>query len=140
MRLSFLLGPEIIAPDGFGGVEITGLTADSRNVSRGYLFAALEGVKTDGARFIADAVSSGAAAILAPPSAPVPPTGCIPVLRAEEPRLALARIAARFHERQPDVAVAVTGTSGKTSVVEFARQIFAHLGHKAASRRRPSDS
>ncbi len=133
MLLSSLLGPEIVAPDGFGGVEITGLTADSRNVDPGFLFAALSGAKTDGARFVADAVAAGAAAILAPLSAQVPPTGTVPVLRAAEPRLALAKIAARFHGTQPKVAVAVTGTSGKTSVAEFTRQIFAAAGHQAAS-------
>ena len=50
-----------------------------------------------------------------------------------EPRKALALMAARFYPAQPETIVAVTGTSGKTSVADFARQIFAALGHKAAS-------
>ena len=56
-----------------------------------------------------------------------------PCLRAAEPRRALALMAARFYPAQPGTIVAVTGTSGKTSVADFARQIFAHLGRKAAS-------
>ncbi len=57
----------------------------------------------------------------------------VPVLRAEEPRRALALMAARFYVAQPATVVAVTGTSGKTSVADFTRQIFAALGHQAAS-------
>src|SRR5204862_6875394 len=48
-------------------------------------------------------------------------------------RRALALAAARFHPRQPDVIAAVTGTSGKTSVAAFLRQIWQALGHAAAS-------
>jgi UDP-N-acetylmuramoyl-L-alanyl-D-glutamate--2,6-diaminopimelate ligase len=54
-------------------------------------------------------------------------------LTAAEPRRALALMAARFFSAQPATTVAVTGTSGKTSVAEFTRQIFAALGHTAAS-------
>src|SRR6185369_8965466 len=57
----------------------------------------------------------------------------IAVLTAAEPRHTLAMMAARFYPGQPGIIVAVTGTSGKTSVADFARQIFARLGRKAAS-------
>ncbi|MFX8266510.1 Mur ligase family protein, partial [Acinetobacter baumannii] len=57
----------------------------------------------------------------------------MPVLRAKNPRRALALVAARFYGAQPETIVAVTGTSGKTSVAEFTRQIFASAGYKAAS-------
>ena len=52
MRLGNLLGPEIDAPPAAGGVEITGLTADSRAVKPGMVFAALAGSRSDGSRFI----------------------------------------------------------------------------------------
>lgn len=133
MQLSSLIGPELVAPEGFGALEIAAITADSRRVGPGHLFAALPGSKADGARFILDALANGAVAILASADAHVPPTAGAPVLRAEEPRQALARIAARFYGAQPRVQVAVTGTNGKTSVAEFARQLFAALGNKAAS-------
>jgi UDP-N-acetylmuramoyl-L-alanyl-D-glutamate--2,6-diaminopimelate ligase len=57
----------------------------------------------------------------------------VPLLVSAEPRRTLALMAARFYAVQPDTVVAVTGTSGKSSVADFARQIFAALGHKAAS-------
>lgn len=97
------------------------------------MFAAMPGVKADGGRFVADAVAKGARAVLVGSAAEVPPDLPVPVLRARDPRHALALIAARFYGAQPEIAVAVTGTSGKTSVAEFTRQIFARLGRKAAS-------
>ncbi|MCV5127112.1 hypothetical protein OFB58_27455, partial [Escherichia coli] len=57
----------------------------------------------------------------------------IPILRAEDPRRALALLAAQLHAGQPATTVAVTGTSGKTSVVEFTRQLYGALGRPAAS-------
>jgi UDP-N-acetylmuramoyl-L-alanyl-D-glutamate--2,6-diaminopimelate ligase len=132
-QLASLIGPEIVAPERLDGISVQGLTADSRAVERGTLFAALPGAKADGSRFAAEAVARGAVAVLASSSAELPPGLPVPVLRAREPRAALAHMAARFYGAQPEVAVAVTGTSGKTSVAEFTRQIFAGLGHQAAS-------
>lgn len=112
--------------------QIAGVTADSRKVRPGFLFAALAGVKADGARFAAQAVEKGAAAVLAAEGADLADLA-VPVLRAAEPRRALALLAARFFGAQPGTIVAVTGTSGKTSVAAFTRQIWARLGHAAAS-------
>jgi UDP-N-acetylmuramoyl-L-alanyl-D-glutamate--2,6-diaminopimelate ligase len=120
-------------PAGAANINVVGLTADSRAVAPGFLFAALAGTATDGARFVADAVQRGAVAILAGPDAKIDAPAGIPVLRAADPRRALALAAARFHPRQPAHLVAVTGTSGKTSVADFTRQIFALTGHAAAS-------
>jgi UDP-N-acetylmuramoyl-L-alanyl-D-glutamate--2,6-diaminopimelate ligase len=132
MNLSDLCGPGAV-PAECGAVEITGLTADSRLVRPGFLFAALSGVKTDGACFIAEAVERGAAAILTGDTAPVEVEGRIPVIRDANPRRRLALMAARFHGRQPEIAVAVTGTNGKTSVAAFLRQIWESCGRSAAS-------
>jgi UDP-N-acetylmuramoyl-L-alanyl-D-glutamate--2,6-diaminopimelate ligase len=130
--LAQLLGPEIEAPEGVAHLHVTGITADSRKVEPGMLFAALPGTRTDGARFAAEAVARGAAAVLAGREAALADLAA-PVLRAADPRRALALMAARFYARQPETAVAVTGTSGKTSVADFARQIYASLGRHAAS-------
>ncbi|WP_026867876.1 UDP-N-acetylmuramoyl-L-alanyl-D-glutamate--2,6-diaminopimelate ligase [Hyphomicrobium zavarzinii] len=121
------------APPGSAGIDVTGITDDSRKAAPGVLFAALSGSKADGAKFIADAAVKGAVAVLAAETASVPDGLAIPVLRAPEPRRALALMAAAFYARQPEVAVAVTGTSGKTSVAEFTRQLFAAAGRRAAS-------
>ena len=131
MRLSELAGSS--TPPGLGSVEITGLTSDSRQVAPGFLFAALPGTQVDGARFIDDAVAAGAAAILGPKTLPAGVAGTVPVLRDDNPRHALALMAARFAGLQPDTVVAVTGTNGKTSVAAFVRQIWTALGLKAAS-------
>jgi len=132
MQLSHLLQPDLALPPGADDADIRGLSLDSRAVEPGYLFAALPGAKADGAAFVSKAIAAGAAAILVSAKADAGAAG-IPVIRADNPRAALARIAARFYAAQPDVAVAVTGTSGKTSVVEFTRQILAACGKRAAS-------
>jgi UDP-N-acetylmuramoyl-L-alanyl-D-glutamate--2,6-diaminopimelate ligase len=133
MQLHMLAGPEISASPGSGNVEIAGLTADSREVRPGWLFAALPGSQADGTRFVPDAIAKGAAAILVKTGIAVADAGQVPVLASAEPRHALALMAARFYREQPATIVAVTGTSGKTSVADFTRQIFAALGRKAAS-------
>ncbi|MCH9806861.1 MAG: UDP-N-acetylmuramoyl-L-alanyl-D-glutamate--2,6-diaminopimelate ligase [Alphaproteobacteria bacterium] len=115
-------------------IEIAGLTADSRKVQPGFIFAALPGVKVDGVRFVTGAVAAGAVSVLVSQDAQLPELGPdVVVLRSNNPRRDLALMAARFYRRQPATAVAVTGTSGKTSVVEFTRQILAANGLLAAS-------
>ena len=116
------------------GLELRGVTADSRQVVPGFLFAALPGARSDGRDFIGEAVARGAAAVLAPEAtiwpAGVPPR---PLLRDAEPRRRLAQIAAGLAGAQPEIVVAVTGTNGKTSTVEFLRQLWALSGRPAAS-------
>jgi UDP-N-acetylmuramoyl-L-alanyl-D-glutamate--2,6-diaminopimelate ligase len=112
-------------------VEIRGLSADSRKIEPGFLFAALPGSKLDGRRFIAEAAARGAVAVLAPAGTAVP--AGIALVADENPRRRLALMAARFYARQPRAVAAVTGTSGKTSTVEFTRQIWALLDRRAAS-------
>jgi UDP-N-acetylmuramoyl-L-alanyl-D-glutamate--2,6-diaminopimelate ligase len=133
MKLQLLLPPGTAAPASCGDVEIAGLTADSRMVQPGWLFAALGGTQHDGARFIPDALAKGAAALLVKATVQVTAPPKVAVVRADEPRHALALMAARLFAPQPATAVAVTGTSGKTSVAEFTRQIFAACGRQAAS-------
>jgi UDP-N-acetylmuramoyl-L-alanyl-D-glutamate--2,6-diaminopimelate ligase len=115
-------------------LEIAGLAPDSRAVRPGFLFAALQGVSTDGARFVGDAIARGATAVLASPETaarlrPLP----VPVIEDANPRRRLALMAARFYAPQPKTVVAVTGTNGKTSVADFTRQIWTALGKSAAS-------
>ena len=133
MRLIDVLPPEIVAPRGAGDIEVKGITAASSAAGPGMIFAALPGTKTDGALFIPDAVVRGASALLVATDKAVSVPADVAVIRVKNPRRALALIAARFYPGQPDVAVAVTGTSGKTSVADFTRQIFERLGRKAAS-------
>ena len=132
MRLSDL-SARISVPKDAAALVVTGVTADSRTVAPGDLFIAIPGTKADGGRYIADAAARGAVAALAADGADLPSGLGIPVLRTPDPRIALASIAARIYAGQPATVVAVTGTSGKTSVAEFTRQIFAACGRQAAS-------
>jgi UDP-N-acetylmuramoyl-L-alanyl-D-glutamate--2,6-diaminopimelate ligase len=114
--------------------EFRGLAADSREVKPGFLFAALQGTKTDGARFIEHAVKRGATAILGEPGLAerVSKLG-VQFVPADNPRLELSLMAAKFYGAQPATVAAVTGTNGKTSVASFLRQIWTYQGRKAAS-------
>ncbi len=127
-------------------LEITGLAADSRKVEPGFLFAALPGGRVDGLDFVGEAVRRGAAAVLAPAAAEgavrsmladaagnADAEAPVAVIVDNNPRRLLALMAARFFARQPETVCAVTGTNGKTSVVSFLRQIWAHAGRNAAS-------
>jgi UDP-N-acetylmuramoyl-L-alanyl-D-glutamate--2,6-diaminopimelate ligase len=96
------------------------------------VFFAVPGAKTDGAHFVDAALARGAIAVVAERQPPEP-TACAAFILVDDVRHALARAAAAFHPRQPETIVAVTGTSGKTSVAAFCRQIWARLGHRAAS-------
>ncbi|MEM0985394.1 MAG: UDP-N-acetylmuramoyl-L-alanyl-D-glutamate--2,6-diaminopimelate ligase [Pseudomonadota bacterium] len=127
MRLDALFDQ---VPENAGQTAVTGLTADSRKVEPGYVFAALKGVAADGQTFVPQALERGAAAILT--DRPTDTGGAV-LINHSEPRLALARAAARFYPRQPDVMVGVTGTNGKSSTVDFLRQIWTHAGLQAAS-------
>ena len=104
-----------------GDTEITGMTADSRKVQPGFLFAALQGTATDGRKYVPQAIEAGAAAILSDGGIENVP---VPHVIADEPRLALALAAKRFHNSQPETVVAITGTNGKSSTVDFLRQIW----------------
>ena len=107
--------------------EIAGLSSDSRAIAPGMLFFALAGTKADGASFAADAASRGALAVV---TAKGRANGAlsVPVIEVDDPRRALALAAAKFYAAQPKTMVAVTGTSGKTSVAAFTRQIWEQAG------------
>ena len=114
-----------------GDLEITGLTADSRAVKPGFLFAALPGSNVDGRSFITAAIDNGAAAVLAPEDTNIPEG--TPLIAVSDARATLAHMAAAFYADQPHTIAAVTGTNGKTSVAHFTRQIWTALGNGAAS-------
>jgi UDP-N-acetylmuramoyl-L-alanyl-D-glutamate--2,6-diaminopimelate ligase len=126
-----MIDPQAGATKVAEATEVSGLAVDSRGVKPGDLFFALTGSKTDGARFIDAAIASGAVAV-AGDRAPRGYAG-VPFVTTANPRRALALAAAKFFSRQPATIAAVTGTSGKTSVAAFTRQIWQRLGHASAS-------
>ena len=125
MRLSDLTG------DNRSTLEIAGISADSREIGPGFLFAAFPGAASDGANFIEDAVKKGAVAVLALPGTKVPPGAVL--IADENPRRRFAQMAANLYGRQPGFIAAVTGTNGKTSTVHFFRHLWKALGKSSAS-------
>jgi UDP-N-acetylmuramoyl-L-alanyl-D-glutamate--2,6-diaminopimelate ligase len=115
------------------GPAFAGITADSRAVRPGWLFAALPGVRVDGASFIPQALAAGATHILAAPGTQLPAGSGATLIVDSEPRRRLAQLAAAFYHRQPETVVAVTGTQGKSSTVHFVREIWAAAGLSAAT-------
>ena len=115
---------------------VTSLTADSRLVTPGAVFAALPGTHHHGADFVADAVAKGAVALILGTdgiyeiTVKHAQTRNVPHFVTETPALVLAKLSARFYGRQPQNIVAVTGTNGKTSVSWFCQAIWQKLGLK----------
>jgi UDP-N-acetylmuramoyl-L-alanyl-D-glutamate--2,6-diaminopimelate ligase len=114
-------------------IPVTGLASDSRQVKAGNVFVAVPGTAADGMSFAAKAVAAGAVAVVGEAERPQALEPAVTYLRVQDVRQSLATAAARLHPGQPDKVVAVTGTSGKSSVADFCRQLFAHLGFRAAS-------
>jgi len=110
--------------------EVTGFAIDHRKVAPGSVFGAFKGAVFDGEDFIGQAVSRGAVAVVARPQAKVKQ---VAHLADPEPRRLFASLAAKFFAPYPEVAVAVTGTNGKTSTVEMTRQMWRMGGHRSAS-------
>jgi UDP-N-acetylmuramoyl-L-alanyl-D-glutamate--2,6-diaminopimelate ligase len=130
MKLRDLFSDESKIDTRAGTIDVSGLAMDSRAVKPGDLFFALAGSKTDGARFIDTAIAAGAVAVAGDHRL----RGLsVPFVTTANPRRALALAAAKFFSRQPATIAAVTGTSGKTSVAAFTRQIWQRLGHPSAS-------
>ena len=123
MKLGALLGSD-------ASEVVTGFAIDHRKVAPGTVFGAFAGMRVNGEDFIPAAIAGGAIAVVARPEATV--SGALHIAD-ENPRAAFAALAARFFRPFPGVAVAVTGTNGKTSTVEMARQLWRMQGLHAAS-------
>ncbi len=112
---------------------ILGVSCDSRQISTGYVFVAIKGTSEDGNRFISDAITNGAVAVVTDHNMAAASDLDVPVITVDDSRLALASIANRLHRQKPNLIAAVTGTNGKTSVAEFLRQIWLRMGWQAGS-------
>ena len=125
MKLSHLLAA--IGHSCDQDVDISALTCDSRTVTPGALFVAICGAHTDGTQYIQQAVAQGAAAIVSP----VALTCAVPLFVVEDPRSALAHLAAAFygHPAKSLTLIGITGTKGKTTTAHMVRDILLSAGY-----------
>ncbi len=113
--------------------QVHSITADSREVRPGSLFVAIPGTRVDGHRFVADAARAGAVAVVLErlPTGPLD----LPILRVDDARSAIARLAAAWHDhparRLP--LIGITGTVGKTSVLTMVEAILKEAGMRVGS-------
>jgi UDP-N-acetylmuramoyl-L-alanyl-D-glutamate--2,6-diaminopimelate ligase len=133
MKLADLLTPDAVSDARIAALDVKGVSADSRTIKPGDLFVAVSGAKDDGLRFVAAALASGASAVMAERAPPMALPEGVAFVKVSDARRALAIAAAKLFPRQPHTIAAITGTSGKTSVAAFTRQIWAALGERAAS-------
>lgn len=120
-------------------VEIACLAYDSRQVTPGALFFALPGTKTNGARFVEQALTQGASAVVIPPETTIPSlalsseAGQATVITCPTPRVLLGLIADRFYHRPSAqlTLIGITGTSGKTTTTYVLESIWRAMGWAA---------
>ncbi len=109
-------------------VDIKGITSDSREVKAGYLFGSLNNDE-----YVKDAVSKGASVVIVPESYNEKLPKEVVVIRSDNPAFTYAQAVAKYYGKVPAHLAAVTGTNGKTSIVDFVRQVLTKMGYKAAS-------
>ncbi|NLT95195.1 MAG: UDP-N-acetylmuramoyl-L-alanyl-D-glutamate--2,6-diaminopimelate ligase [Clostridia bacterium] len=132
MKLNKLIQdiPIIAVSEDLNNIEVKGIKYDSRQVKQGDLFVAIKGFKTDGHKFIKNALENGASAFIIEDK-----NYCsdeYPWVLVENSRIALADLSAVFfdHPSAKFLLIGVTGTNGKTTTTNLIAKIFEDQGHK----------
>ena len=131
MKLQQLLQNTQIVCDN-PNLEILGITSDSREVQKYFLFTVLDNGITNGAQYIPQAVQNGATVILTN-ELPQNVADNVLFLLSHNPNKDFGILLKNFYHAQPQHIAAITGTNGKTSIADFVRQMIFALGHNAAS-------
>lgn len=110
-------------------IEVTGVAQDSRQVQAGYVFVARRGEQLDGHRFIPAALQQGAIAIVGEGMAEGPAAEAtlpVPYIRVSSDKIALAQLAAAFHQHPSEklTTIGVTGTDGKTTTANLLHHLL----------------
>ena len=96
---------------------------NSKNVKKNYIFFAIKGNKSNGEKFIKEAIEKGASVIVCSKNCKVKDNKIL-IIRSNKVRNLLSDIASRFYKLKPNNIIAVTGTNGKTSVADMFYQLF----------------
>ena len=134
MILSDLIeGIRVTKQTGSGEVNISGISIDSENVEKGFLFVALKGERTDGHKYIRSAVSHGASAVMVEKT-PDAELGGVTVIEVPDSRVSLAGVSANFyaHPTKELSLIGITGTNGKTTITYLLESIWRQEGLKPA--------
>tara|TARA_B100000900_G_scaffold294161_1_gene252965 strand:+ start:776 stop:2227 length:1452 start_codon:yes stop_codon:yes gene_type:complete len=113
-------------------VSISGLSINSKSINQGDLFIAIEGTNENGHYFIAEAINSGAAAIITSKS--YNGNAEVPIFKVENSRRALSTIASEFydHPSRSMTVIGITGTNGKTTTAFLVKSILENANLKVA--------
>ena len=116
--------------------SVTGICYDSRKVKRNSIFVAIKGFKTDGHKFISDAINDGALAIVLEDDKAFPDDAItrqnVAKILVKDSREALAELSNSFfgEPSKKIKLIGVTGTNGKTTTTYFIKSIFETAGYK----------
>ncbi len=102
---------------------ISGLSTNSKEIKKNYIFFAIKGNKTNGEKFIKEAIIKGASVVVCSKSCKIKDKKIL-IIKTDKIRYFLSKIASRFYKLKPNNIIAVTGTNGKTSVADLFYQIF----------------
>ena len=115
----------------YSKISVNGISFDSRKVKKKDIFFAIKGKQTSGFKFVNEAISKGATAIVS--SEKKLRKYKVPLILTKDARISLAEACSKFYKQKPTKIIAVTGTNGKSSVAYFFYQILSLNKISAAS-------
>ena len=104
-------------------IQISGLSTNSKKVKKNFIFFAIKGSKSNGEKYIQEAISKGSSVVVCSKSCKIKSNKVL-IIKTKNIRLFLSLVASRFYNLKPKNIIAVTGTNGKTSVADLFYQIF----------------
>ena len=117
--------------------KITGLSFNSKKIAQNEIFIAVKGQNTDGIAYTKEAINNGAAAIICDKRSIIPndvlqflETKNIPLFKVKNPEITAAKTAKIFYPKQPEFIFAITGTNGKTTILDLTEQLLNLMGYK----------